>query len=80
MRNTIIVAGALALFGSAAIADDVIAHPIVPLAGVEIEHRASDEDVNQEKAVCRDADGCATRSVKTTNDDGDSVTQTKSNC
>jgi len=76
MRGLLFCAGAAALFGSAALADEVI---VAPAPGTVIEHRAADE--NTTKTIRRDADGCTTKSVTHTNEDtGSSVTKEKSSC
>jgi hypothetical protein len=78
MRGLIVLAGAVALFGSAAVADEVI---VAPQPGTVVEHRAADENTTTSKTVRHDADGCATKSVTHSNQDtGSSVTHTKSNC
>jgi hypothetical protein len=70
--------GALALFGSAALADEVI---VAPVPGTVIEHRAADDATTTSKTVRHDADGCTTKSVTHTNEDtGSSVTKEKSSC
>jgi hypothetical protein len=78
MRSLLICASAVALFGSAAVADEVI---VAPAPGTVIEHRATDEDTTTSKTVRHDADGCTTKSVTHTNEDtGSSVTKEKSSC
>lgn len=78
MRGLMICAGATALFGSAAIADEVV---VAPTPGTVIEHRAADENTTTSKTVRRDADGCTHKSVTHTNEDtGSSVTHEKSSC
>ena len=74
--KTILVAAAFALFSGPVLADQVtVTHP-----GVVIEHRATDEDVVKKKSIHHDADGCATKSVTKSNDEGDAVTKTKTRC
>ena len=78
MRSLMMVAGAVALFGSAALADEVI---VAPTPGTVIEHRATDEDTTTSKTVRHDANGCTTKSVTHTDEGtGSSVTHQKSNC
>ncbi len=78
MRSLMMVASAFALFGSAALADEVI---VAPIPGKVIEHRATDEDTTTSKTVRHDPNGCTTNSVTHTNEDtGSSVTRQKSNC
>lgn len=72
-----IFAGSLALFAVPAFADEVT---VAPAPGVVVEHRAADEGVVKEKTVHEDSNGCATKSMTKSNDEGDSVTKTKSNC
>ena len=73
----LVLTGALALLAAPVFADEVT---VAPAPGVVVEHRAAGVDVTKEKTVHRDADGCATKSMTKTNDAGDSVTKTKSNC
>lgn len=75
--KTIILAGALALLAGPTLAEEVT---VAPAPGVTVEHRAADVDVTKEKTVHRDSEGCATKSMTKTNDEGDSVTKTKTNC
>jgi hypothetical protein len=78
MRSLLICAGAVALFGSAAIADEVI---VAPVPGAVIEHRATDESTTTSKTVTHDADGCSTKSITHENEaTGSSVTHKKTNC
>ena len=78
MRSLMIAASAVALFGSVALADDVI---VAPIPGDVIEHRATDEDTTTSKTVRHDANGCTTKSVTHTDEGtGSSVTHQKSNC
>ena len=77
MRNLMLAAGALALMGSSAIADEVVIHSP---PGVVVEHRAADEGTTTTKTVHR-ADGCTTHSVQHSDDaTGSSVTRTRSDC
>jgi hypothetical protein len=77
MRMLFSATCALALMGSAAIADEVI---VKPAPGVIIENRAADENTTTTKTV-RHGDGCTTRSMTRTNDATDtSVTRTQTNC
>ncbi len=50
MRSLMICVGAVALFGSAAVAEDVI---VAPAPGAVIEHRATDETTTS-KTITRD--------------------------
>lgn len=76
MRGLMICVGAVALFGSAAMAEEVI---VAPTPGTVVEHRATDESAS--KTVTHDADGCTHKSVThTDNDTGSSVTKEKSSC
>jgi hypothetical protein len=73
-----ICASAMALFGPAAVADQVVIQPTGP--GPVIEHRAADEGTTT-KTVRHDASGCTTKSVTHSDDDtGSSVTHKKSDC
>jgi hypothetical protein len=86
MRLIFIFAASMALFGGAALADDVtIIHrdaTPAPAPGVIIEHRAADvpTDMTREKTITHDADGCTTKTIKRTDGEGDSMTKSKSNC
>ena len=75
--KSLLLAGSLALFAGSAVADEVI---VAPAPGVTVEHRAADEAVVKEKTVRHVDEGCATKSTTKTDDDGDSVTKTKTNC
>jgi hypothetical protein len=72
-----VLAAALALVAGPTLADEVI---VTPAPGVAVEHQAGDVEVTKEKTIHHDADGCTTKSMTKTNDEGDSVTKTKSNC
>jgi hypothetical protein len=81
MRFLLVCASSVVLLGSAALADEVtVTHDQAP--GVVIEHRAADvpADSMREKTITRDSNGCATKTIKKTNGDGDSVTKSKTNC
>ena len=76
MKGLLVSIGAVALFGSAALADDVE----IRVPGPVIEHRATNEGTTTSKTV-EHSDGCTTRSVTHTDADKDrSVTHTKTNC
>jgi hypothetical protein len=63
----------------AALADEVtVTHKDTTAPGVVIEHRAADVDVH--KKVITHEDGCATKTVKKTNSEGDTMVKSKSNC
>lgn len=72
-----LVFGAFALLATPTFADEVV---IKREPGAVVERRATDDGVTTEKTVRHDADGCATRSVTKTNEEGGSVTRTNSNC
>jgi len=74
--KALILAGTLAFLAGSALADDVTVSP----GGVAVDHRATDEGVVKEKTVRHVDEGCATKSMTKTNDEGDTVTKTKSNC
>lgn len=77
MRSLLMSLGAVALLGSAAIADEVVVQPV---PGVVIEKRGAAEGTTTSRTV-HHADGCTTRSTTHTNDVNDnSVTRTQSNC
>jgi hypothetical protein len=76
MRRILICASSLALMGGAAFAGEVTVNP----PGVVIEHRSADAPVVEKKTVTHEEDGCATKTVKKSNEMGDSVTHTKTNC
>ena len=77
MRSLFLTASVFALFGSAALADEVI---VKPVPGPVIEERATDEGTTTSKTV-RHADGCTTKSVTHSDADKDNtVTHTQSNC
>jgi hypothetical protein len=79
MRLALICAASLAFCAGAALADEVtVPHKDTPPPGAVIEHRAADVDVH--KKVVTHEDGCATKTVKKTNGEGDTMTKTKSNC
>lgn len=81
MRLTMIIAASLALCAGAALADEVtVTHdgPPPPAPRAVIEHRAADVDVH--KKVITHEDGCATKTVKKTNGEGDTMVKSKSNC
>ncbi len=80
MRLMLIGAASLALCG-AALADEVtIHHDVAPAPGVVIEHRSVDAPVAKEKTITQHPDGCTTKSVKKTNEFGDTMKKSKTEC
>ncbi len=77
MRTLLISAIALASLGGVALAKDVVVTP-APAPGVVIEHH--DADAAHRKVVINKENGCTTKTVKKSDDMGNSVTRTKSNC
>jgi hypothetical protein len=77
MRFLLICASSVALFGSAALADEVT---VTHAQGAVIEHRAADDPSMREKTVTHDSNGCTTKTIKKENGDGDSMSKTKTNC
>lgn len=76
MKGLLISIGAIALLGSAAIADEVE----IRAPGVIIEKRGADEGTTTTKTV-RHGNGCTTNSVTHSDSDNDStVTRTRTDC
>ena len=82
MRTISLAVLSLAFIGSAALADDVTVAPApapVPPAGVVVHHDA-DADATNKTVVIHKDEGCATKTVKKSDDMGNSVSKTKTNC
>jgi hypothetical protein len=78
MKTFLITGAAIFAFSGAAFADEAIVAPGPGPAPIVVEHR-SDADVSKKVIVHHDA-GCSSKTVKKTNDDGDQVSKTVSNC
>ncbi len=78
MRNLLIAVGLVGMFGSAAVADELVVKP--PIPGVVVEHHAHDEGTTTRRTVHHD-NGCTTHSVTHADSDNDSsVTHTRTDC
>jgi len=73
MIKSIVLASSLALFAGQALADDVRIG--VPLPGIEVEHHDRDH-----RELRRDDGGCSTKTVTRQNDEGDTVSKTRTDC
>ena len=73
MIKSIVLASLLALFAGEALADDVRIG--VPLPGIEVEHHDRDH-----RELRRDDGGCSTKTVTRQNDEGDTVSKTRTDC
>ena len=69
------LAGSLAFLAGPVFADEIT---IVPVPGVTVEHHATDEEVT--KTDRHGANGCDTKTVTRSDNKGDSVTKSKTNC
>lgn len=74
MKSALLAACAFGFLSGAAFADEVTV--TTPAPGVEVEH----SDVVHKKVVVHDHGDCATKTVKKSDDIGNSVTRTKSDC
>ncbi len=74
MRTLLISAVVLASLGGVALAEDVTV-TTAPAPAVVVEHPATHRQVTINKE-----DGCKTKTVKKSDEMGNSVTRTKSNC
>ena len=80
MKPLIICAGALALLTGSALAEETtVIHRDGPDADRTVVHRSVGPEAER-KVITRDGDGCASKTVKKSNDVGDSVSKTVSNC
>ncbi len=79
MRMISLAALPLAFIGSSAFADDVTVVPAAPQTGVVV-HQDEDADATDKTVVIHRHEGCATKTVKKSDDMGNSVTNTKTNC
>jgi hypothetical protein len=78
MRNLLIAVGLVGMFGSAAVAGEVVVKP--PIPGVVVEHHAANEGTTTRKTAPYD-NGCTTHSVTHSDSDNDSsVTHTRTDC
>ena len=80
MRKALICLSSLALLCGPALADETVVthHDAAP--GAMIEHRSADTDTVHKKVITHDEDGCATKTVKKTNGEGDTRVHSKTNC
>ncbi len=79
MRTISLAALSLVFVGGPALADDVTVVPRAPQPGIVIHHDA-DPDATNKKVVIHKEDGCATKTVTKSDDMGNSVSHTKTNC
>ena len=79
MRTISLAVLSLAFLGGAAVADDVTVVPAAPQTGVVI-HRDAAPDATDKNVVIHKEDGCATKTVRKSDDVGNSVTHTETNC
>ncbi len=77
MRTISLAALSLVFVGGPALADDVTVVPAAPRPGIVIHH---DADATDKKVVVHKEDGCATKTVTKSDDMGNSVSHTKTNC
>ena len=75
MRTLSLAVLSLGFLGGAAVADDVTVVPAAPQQGVIIHH-----DGDPDATVVHKEEGCATNTVKKSDDMGNSVTHTETNC
>ena len=79
MKTFLLCAVCFAGFTGAALAQD--ATVVVPDApdAVIVQHRSVEPDA-EKKVITRSSDGCVSKTVKRTTEDGDSVAKTSTNC
>ena len=79
MRTIFFAVLPLAFISSAALANDVTVVPAAPPTGVVVHHDA-DADATNKTVVIHKDEGCATKTVKKSDEMGNSVSKTKTNC
>lgn len=79
MKTLSLAVLSLACLGGAALADDVTVVPSDPQSGVVVHHDAP-ADATDKTVVIHKDEGCSTKSVSKSDDMGNSVTHTKTDC
>jgi len=80
MKKLVTYTGMFALMAGAAFAQETtVIHHDGPDGDKTVIHRSSGADVDK-KVVTHDADGCTSKTVTRSNEMGDSMSKTKSNC
>ena len=81
MRTISLTALSLVFVGGPALADDVTMVPTAPQTGIVIHHDADPgPDATDKTVVIHKEDGCATKTVTKSDNMGNSVSRTKTNC
>lgn len=79
MRTISLAALSLAFLCGSALADNVTVVPAAPQSGVVVHSDAAPEATDK-KVVIHKEGGCATKTVRKSDEMGNSVTHTKTNC
>ncbi len=80
MKSIFICATAFAFIAGPAFAEDVIIQNDAPARDGVVVHRSVGPDVEKEKVITHDSNGCDSKTVTKSNDMGDTKSKTVTNC
>ncbi len=76
MKSILICAAALALGAGPALAAEVV----IEGNGPEVHHRSIGVDVERDRTISHDRDGCDSKTMTRTNEEGDTTSKTVTRC